>query len=239
MLLPGMFPWSSSKLSRWCAVESIAGFKHRCCCLSINPLSLIYVCMLFPFPATCPRGLPGAASECLLIGLSLWSVSFVTFSLVLGQLADEVLLGGQRVVPRRLESADFAFAHLDIADALRWSLEDQKLEKEKASIVFAEERQAALLQEWKEEQPEALERLSAAAEAVNRQQLELRKQLQESEHLLETRRQEQVLKRHQSKVQQLLQRRESARSEDGSKEPTADAGNEDGNGAKQVEPAAL
>lgn len=158
--------------------------------------------------------------------------------LVLGQLANEVLLGGQRVIPRRLELANFSFAHLDIGDALRWSLEDQKLEKEKASLVFPQERQAALLEEWREEEPEALERLNAAAEAVNRQQVELCKQLQESEHLLELRRQEQVLKRHQSKVQQLLQRRDTAKDKEVTKEETGDAGTE-GDGMKKAETAAL
>jgi len=42
--------------------------------------------------------------------------------LVFGQMADEILLGGQRAVPRRAEGAGFRFAYRDVEAALRHAL---------------------------------------------------------------------------------------------------------------------
>jgi uncharacterized protein (TIGR01777 family) len=42
--------------------------------------------------------------------------------LLLGELGDELLLAGQKVLPRKLLAAGFRFAHLDIESALRWAL---------------------------------------------------------------------------------------------------------------------
>jgi uncharacterized protein len=43
--------------------------------------------------------------------------------MVLGQMADEVLLSGQRVVPRKLEACGFEFRYPDLSQALRRELE--------------------------------------------------------------------------------------------------------------------
>jgi TIGR01777 family protein len=43
-------------------------------------------------------------------------------SLLLGELGDELLLAGQKVLPRKLLAAGFRFAHSDLESALRWAL---------------------------------------------------------------------------------------------------------------------
>jgi len=53
------------------------------------------------------------------IGRSAWmAVPGFALRLAFGQMADEVLLGGQRVVPKRLSEMGFEFRHRDAAGAL-------------------------------------------------------------------------------------------------------------------------
>lgn len=42
--------------------------------------------------------------------------------LLLGEMGDELLLAGQRVLPKKLLASGFAFAHSDLESALRWAL---------------------------------------------------------------------------------------------------------------------
>jgi uncharacterized protein len=43
--------------------------------------------------------------------------------LAFGEMADEMLLTGARILPKRLESAKFAFEHPELEEALRHALE--------------------------------------------------------------------------------------------------------------------
>ena len=42
--------------------------------------------------------------------------------LLFGEMGDELLLNGQKVLPRKLLAAGFRFAHSDLESALRWEL---------------------------------------------------------------------------------------------------------------------
>jgi NAD dependent epimerase/dehydratase family enzyme len=42
--------------------------------------------------------------------------------LLLGEMGDELLLAGQKVLPKKLLASGFAFAHSDLESALRWAL---------------------------------------------------------------------------------------------------------------------
>jgi len=39
-----------------------------------------------------------------------------------GEMADTMLLAGQRVLPRKLQAAGFTFRHPELEEALRWEL---------------------------------------------------------------------------------------------------------------------
>jgi hypothetical protein len=43
-------------------------------------------------------------------------------SLLLGEMGDELLLSGQKVLPKKLLAAGFSFAHPDLESAIRWAL---------------------------------------------------------------------------------------------------------------------
>ena len=45
--------------------------------------------------------------------------------MVMGEMADELLLAGQRALPARLEASGFTFDHPTFRDAARWALEDE------------------------------------------------------------------------------------------------------------------
>ncbi len=53
---------------------------------------------------------------------ALLPVPAAVLKLVLGEMADELLLAGQRVIPRRLQEAGFRFRHPDLEEALRFEL---------------------------------------------------------------------------------------------------------------------
>ncbi|CBZ55884.1 conserved hypothetical protein [Neospora caninum Liverpool] len=116
--------------------------------------------------------------------------------LVLGQLADEVLLGGQRVAPRRLSGAGFEFDHSSISEAIVWSLDEQKRrtapkgENEKQTV---EQKKG----DGEEHEHTAEERI-AAFDSLKSQQLELAEQMREQERKQEEKRHEMLLKRRQS-----------------------------------------
>ncbi|KEP65475.1 UNVERIFIED_CONTAM: NAD dependent epimerase/dehydratase family protein [Hammondia hammondi] len=109
--------------------------------------------------------------------------------MVLGQLADEVLLGGQRAAPGRLSEAGFAFDHPSVAEALLWSLEDQQSRKTRANEE--KERGEGESEHTEEERVAALDRLTT-------QQLELAEQMREQDRRQEEKRHELLLKRRQS-----------------------------------------
>ncbi|EPR63567.1 NAD dependent epimerase/dehydratase family protein [Toxoplasma gondii GT1] len=128
--------------------------------------------------------------------------------MVLGQLADEVLLGGQRAAPGRLSEADFTFDHPSVAEALLWSLEDQKSRKTRAN----EEKEGG---EGENEHTE--EERVAALDRLTTQQLELAEQMREQDRKQEEKRHELLLKRRQSSktVDPSLQPREERDEEAG------------------------
>jgi NAD dependent epimerase/dehydratase family enzyme len=43
----------------------------------------------------------------------------------MGEMADELLLAGQRALPARLQASGFSFDHPTFRDAARWALEEK------------------------------------------------------------------------------------------------------------------
>ena len=69
-----------------------------------------------------PDRAPGAAGEVVLHRPALTTAPEFALKLVYGEMAEEMLLSGLRVVPRRLPDAGFAFDYPDLASALRHEL---------------------------------------------------------------------------------------------------------------------
>ncbi len=42
--------------------------------------------------------------------------------LLLGEMGDELMLSGQKVLPKKLLASGFSFAHPDLESAIRWAL---------------------------------------------------------------------------------------------------------------------
>ncbi|PFH38326.1 NAD dependent epimerase/dehydratase family protein [Besnoitia besnoiti] len=121
--------------------------------------------------------------------------------LVLGRLADEVLLGGQRVVPQRLAEAGFSFRHPSITEAIEWSLADKKRRDVKSAEAHQGEEEGLPEEAGETDDPEEAEERRAAFETLKSQQIVLAEQLKEQERQQEAKRHELLLKRrHSSKM---------------------------------------